>query len=290
MSLSPLDIQQSFNTATSSLELQKAMSLKKSAAQGDASLRKAVKDFEGFMMGQMYKSMYESVPKSDLFGDAGFARDVFMGIYVDEVSKKSSMGDSGLAAMMYKQITGKKLSEVEKDLEKIQKTRDLPQQDLTKEVEKMASTPAEDSNTARQVMDDLLGMAQSLSEKQSSGFGLRHHPIFKKQMFHHGIDYALPKGQDVATPASGKITFAGKKGGYGNTVVVDHGHGISSLYAHLASVDVKEGQTLTKGETIGKIGSTGISTGPHLHFEVRKDDKPIDPKRLASLEKTVKGL
>jgi murein DD-endopeptidase MepM/ murein hydrolase activator NlpD len=111
----------------------------------------------------------------------------------------------------------------------------------------------------------------------SSSFGWRTHPILGYQRFHAGVDFGADYGSTIRAADRGSVIFAGWYGGYGLTVIVDHGGGLTSLYAHTSEVYVKQGQTVQKGEAIAAVGSTGLSTGPHLHFEVRANGEPIDP-------------
>lgn len=111
----------------------------------------------------------------------------------------------------------------------------------------------------------------------TSEYGYRIHPILKTKRMHTGIDIGAPAGTSIKAVADGTVIFAGWLGAYGNATVIDHGGGISSMYAHQSSILVKENQDVKKGDVIGKVGSTGWSTGPHLHFEVRKDGDPINP-------------
>lgn len=113
--------------------------------------------------------------------------------------------------------------------------------------------------------------------KITSPFGYRIHPILKRNKLHTGIDIAIPTGEDIVAAGGGTVIHADWLGGYGKTVMVDHGGGIVTLYAHNSSLLVKEGDTVKRGETIAKAGSTGLSTGPHLHFEVRKNGDYVDP-------------
>ena len=101
--------------------------------------------------------------------------------------------------------------------------------------------------------------------------------------FHKGIDYGVPIGTDVQCTAKGKVIFAGVKGGYGNCVIISHGNGLSTLYAHLSSIDVKANDEVEVGQIIAKSGNTGRSTGPHLHYEVHKNNQPINPKLFLNL-------
>lgn len=110
-----------------------------------------------------------------------------------------------------------------------------------------------------------------------SGFGYRVHPIFRRVKFHYGIDISAPSGTPIHAAADGVVVFAGWRRAYGNTVIVDHGNGLATLYAHCSRVLVSEGEVVKQGQVIALVGSTGLSTGPHLHFEVRRYGEPINP-------------
>ena len=114
----------------------------------------------------------------------------------------------------------------------------------------------------------------------SSKYGMRKHPIYNKMMFHRGIDIASQSGNNVYAAASGKVIFAGYKGGYGNYIIIRHNNGYQSAYGHLSKVLVKKGQWVKQKTSIAKVGSTGVSTGPHLHFEIKYQGKYINPKRF----------
>jgi murein DD-endopeptidase MepM/ murein hydrolase activator NlpD len=113
--------------------------------------------------------------------------------------------------------------------------------------------------------------------RASSPFGVRFHPVFKVNRMHTGVDLAAPTGSPIVAANDGVVLRAEWNGGYGNCVVIDHGGGIATLYAHASRILVKKGQQVKKGQTIALIGSTGTSTGPHLHFEVLKDGKAVRP-------------
>ncbi|MEA5577666.1 murein hydrolase activator EnvC family protein [Anabaena sp. UHCC 0451] len=111
----------------------------------------------------------------------------------------------------------------------------------------------------------------------SSPFGWRIHPIFGYRRFHGGLDFAASYGSTIRSADSGTVIFAGWYGGYGKSLIIDHGKGITTLYAHCSELYVSEGQSVQKGQAIAAVGSTGLSTGPHLHFEVRRNGSPVNP-------------
>lgn len=116
----------------------------------------------------------------------------------------------------------------------------------------------------------------------TSRFGLRVHPVYGTTKSHTGIDIGAESGATIVAADGGTITMAGVNSGYGNCVMIDHGNGYKTLYGHMSSIAVSNGQTVSKGDTIGYVGSTGISTGPHCHFEVWKDGSRIDPEQFYS--------
>lgn len=111
----------------------------------------------------------------------------------------------------------------------------------------------------------------------SGTFGFRKHPVYKSTKHHSGVDLAAPKNRHVRSVLAGTVVFAGSYGGYGKLVSVKHRDGYLSMYGHLNEILVNVGESVKAGNVIGRVGSTGISTGPHLHFEWRRNGKVIDP-------------
>ncbi len=118
--------------------------------------------------------------------------------------------------------------------------------------------------------------------RMSSGYGIRVHPITNDKRAHKGIDYAAPTGTPIRTVGDGVVEFAGTQRGYGNVIEIKHRDGKSTVFAHLSRIDVKKGQNVEQGSLIGAVGSTGFSTGPHLHFEFRVDGEHRDPLTLVA--------
>jgi murein DD-endopeptidase MepM/ murein hydrolase activator NlpD len=121
----------------------------------------------------------------------------------------------------------------------------------------------------------------------SSGFAMRFHPILQSWRKHNGVDYAAPTGTPVRTVGDGVVEFAGWQNGYGNVVQLQHGNQRSTVYAHLSRIDVRKGQRVEQGQRIGAVGSTGWSTGPHLHFEFRINGQHQDPLRVVKASETL---
>jgi murein DD-endopeptidase MepM/ murein hydrolase activator NlpD len=185
--------------------------------------------------------------------------------------------------------------------------------DLTKDIESNASILAELAADEQEAETNVANMALALEKQrqaeltQSGGggggsavatgaftwpvpsctyitsrFGLRVHPIYGTTKSHTGLDIGAAAGATVVAAAAGTVTMAGVNSGYGNCVMIDHGNGYQTLYGHLASISVTSGSTVSAGQTIGTVGSTGVSTGPHCHFEIFQGGTRIDPEQFFS--------
>ncbi|MBD2104409.1 peptidoglycan DD-metalloendopeptidase family protein [Leptolyngbya sp. FACHB-261] len=136
---------------------------------------------------------------------------------------------------------------------------------------------AEQSRTGGPIVRGTGQLALPTDAPLTSYFGWRVHPILGYRRFHAGIDFGSAYGSTIRAADNGTVIFAGWYGGYGNAVVIDHGGGLTTLYGHCSALYVGEGQGVAKGQPIAAAGSTGLSTGPHLHFEVRVNGSPVDP-------------
>lgn len=166
----------------------------------------------------------------------------------------------------------RKIQEYEMTLENLEKLEDeliKKSQELTKYIEKLMSEA--------KYTGGVMKWPCPSSTQISSYYGNRYHPILKKNKLHTGIDIAASRGASIVAAAAGKVIVAEWQTGYGNTIIIDHGGKIATLYAHADKILVKVGDEVKAGDTIGKVGSTGWSTGPHLHFEVIKNGQTQNP-------------
>lgn len=149
---------------------------------------------------------------------------------------------------------------------------------------RMQSTSFEDIIERAKRKQDMLASIpaiQPVSNKNltrvASGFGYRIHPIYKTAKMHAGMDFAAPKGTPIYSTGNGTVKHAAYDEGYGYHVIVDHGYGYETLYAHMTQMKVRRGQTVARGQLLGTVGSTGLSTAPHLHYEVIKNGNKVNP-------------
>lgn len=235
------------------------------AAQGKLTdkekLEKSVREFEAYFVGYVFEQAHKAVPKSGFLGD-GSHEDMFQSMFIQEIAKegeKTSHG-FGLAEAMLRQLSPQKSYEQIKQAQQSTIQMNGAQPDYHFDYE-----------TILDKKEDV---------QVTSMYGVRKDPLTGKDEMHQGIDIAAPIGSPIKAAQDGIVEFSGDRGGYGRTVLLSHQGDVKTLYAHLDEQLVKEGQAIKKGQVIGFTGNTGRSTGPHLHFEVRKDNEAIDPKLL----------
>ena len=136
-------------------------------------------------------------------------------------------------------------------------------------------------------MEGIPQVVPAASRHITSNFGYRTDPLNGGPAFHSGLDFKGPTGAPVYAAARGKIAFVGRHAGYGNSIVIDHGNGLRTRYAHMSAFRARSGDSVRPGQVIGAVGSTGRSTGPHLHFEVRLNGQPINPRPLLEVAPNV---
>jgi murein DD-endopeptidase MepM/ murein hydrolase activator NlpD len=222
--------------------VKKAESAAGRVSNGSASdRRKAAQEFSSLLFLEVLKALRAAVPQEGLVENESLSRDIF-----------TAMMDSEIARVMARRDSTGFTQQVEKSLEK---------------------SMAQPRQAVRQMKDPARGVV-------SSGFGTRVDPLNGGVRFHDGVDIAAAAGTPVKAAADGKVIFSGRVAGYGNLVEVDHGDGCVSRYGHNAANLVAAGDTVKAGQIIALVGSTGRSTGPHVHFEVRQGGKAVDPASL----------
>jgi murein DD-endopeptidase MepM/ murein hydrolase activator NlpD len=183
----------------------------------------------------------------------------------------------------------------EQQLQELQMVLQMDKNELTTSIVQNIANVSARINTQQKSYNEIAGFIknkeqllagtpaiQPVSNKDlnrvASGFGYRVDPVYKTVKFHAGLDFAAPQGTPIYATANGTIKVAGNLGnGYGNHVVVNHGYGYETLYGHMFKIVVRNGRQVKRGEVLGYVGSTGKSTGPHLHYEVHKNGRPLDP-------------
>jgi len=186
---------------------------------------------------------------------------------IDEDVKKLGIGGGPVEAPMDASLPG--VANAKWSLDEIEKEIDLQR------------TSFEEIHHKLTVNADILEHTPTLRPVDggyiSSGFGLRWDPFTKRVEFHPGVDIPQERGTEIHATAAGQIIYAGFYSSYGQFVVIDHGFGYQTAYGHMSKIDVREGQYVSKGQEIGQVGSTGRSTAPHVHYEVRVNGRPVDP-------------
>lgn len=227
-----------------------------------AQLASIAAEFESMLMNQMLSAMRQSAKwgGESEDGDGFGGQALFEVIDVELVSKLSRSGGLGLGRELQRSLErsfGPRPEGAGSPL-----SREVP--GLSAPLGRMAEMPSVDPD--------------AVASQVTSAYGWRSDPFHGHSRFHKGIDLAAAYGDDVRAAAPGRVVFSGQQNGYGNTVVIEHAGGARSRYAHLASADVAQGAVIAAGQSIGRAGSSGRSTGPHVHFEVTVGNETVDPQ------------
>jgi murein DD-endopeptidase MepM/ murein hydrolase activator NlpD len=218
-------------------------------------LKAVAREMEALFAYEMIKAMRDTTDGSSR---DNFGKSAYMSIFDMELAKLLAEKGLGLQDLLLKGLRS----------------------DNFKEKEKMESEPPRSSPPREEHKE--LSLPDTLPVKGiiSSHYGMRKHPVYGTYRFHNGLDISAPVGTEIYPMKDGRVLFSGQRPGYGNIVVIDHSDGFVTTYAHNRTNLVKEGDEVTSATPIALVGSTGVSTGPHLHFEVAYRGERIDPVKV----------
>ncbi len=234
-------------------------------------IARAAREFEAMFLLQMLKQMRQSM-LSEEPDEPGLGAATMMDTIDAELSRHLAGQRGGLSSILEEALGGRTASA---GAAGVSSTPPPPISPIAP-----AATPSSTRTPATVTTALELNMPEG---RVSSRFGWRRDPISGAQRFHRGVDIAAAYGQEVPAAAPGTVAFSGVRGGYGNLVVVQHQGGAQTKYAHLAQLDVREGDVVKAGEVVGRVGQTGRATGPHLHFEIVEGGRPVDPVNSATI-------
>jgi murein DD-endopeptidase MepM/ murein hydrolase activator NlpD len=223
-------------------------------------IKAVAKQMESLFVYEMLKVMREA---SGTSSTDGLGSDTYTSMFDMELSKVLSERGLGLSDMIEKAVSAK-----------------------VNNTGQTTTPPSQQVHSQNQsVLADIKDLLPDVSSPRiSSGYGMRHDPFSGELKFHQGLDIPAPEGTDIHPVRPGTVLFSGKQSGYGNVVVIDHGNGFTSKYAHNKINLVKEGEKVDSASIIARVGSTGKSTGPHIHFEVAYMGQNVDPGMLLTLK------
>ena len=228
-----------------------------------AALREAAKEFEALFLSYMLKVMRESIEDSGLTDD-GLGKDIYTELFDQELARSlAGSGALGIGDLLLRKLEG-------------QPPADPAARDTGVPPAPSSPGPGADKSDTGDVPDFLMPVTAHIS----SAYGIRQDPFTQAMRQHRGIDLAAPSGMEVHAACAGHVAFAGYQKGYGNTIVIQHPGGFETRYAHLGTLQVKTGDTLQLKQVLGTVGSTGRSTGPHLHFEISRHGVKMNPSSL----------
>ncbi len=241
-------------------------------------IRAAAKEFESLFLHQLFKSMRSTIPKEGMM-DAGMGGEMFTDMLDQEYAKNAAQkGGIGLADMISEQFGAGEAADGAGQHE--------PRRPHGVNVAQQSLTAARGLRTygAQAPTLPTNGLALPIAGGHvSSEYGMRQLSDDPAPRMHDGLDIAAPEGTPIQAAQGGTVAHAGWIKGYGNAVILDHGNGTTTLYGHASELLVKAGERVERGAPIAKVGNTGHSTGPHLHFEVRQEGRTVDPRRALGL-------
>lgn len=275
---------------TAGIAVRGAIPLAAERAESPERVRQLAHEFEAMFLTQMLRQMRQSLAIVNDEEEPGFGKAAFTEQFDTELARHlSATGGLGIADVIIEAYDRQQAAQSPDRLEVPVGARDLEARpDLSGTRTLLApghgSRETPEDHSAATGVEGPSGAAVPLplADPISSRFGWRADPFGGQGRFHRGIDVKAAYGQSVPTVADGNVVFAGPQGGYGLTVVVEHETGIQTRYAHLSELGVRAGEAVQQGQDLGRVGSTGRSTGPHLHFEVLEHGRAVDPVQAAA--------
>jgi murein DD-endopeptidase MepM/ murein hydrolase activator NlpD len=233
-------------------------------------LKDAAEQFEALLTNYLLKVMRSTVDKQeDEEGSGGNGKEIYQEMFDNEISLHIARNKSlGIAELLYRQL----------------------QDQVNGNNKEEASAP--DSSHESMVSPFQTSSVVNPSDSAvhvSSGYGWRSDPLDHQLRFHHGVDVAAPAGSPIYAFQDGRVVFSGTMGEYGKTIIIEHENGLRSLYAHAEQTNVQAGEAVTGGQLLGLVGSSGRSTGSHLHFELQKAGEPLNPLNTMAATR-IRGL
>lgn len=220
-------------------------------------LKTATQEFEGMFINYLLKVMRSTID-SEEDGELSMGKDLYMDMFDSEIALSIARNRSlGIGDMIYRQLQERGLDTTKSD----------------------SASPVPANTTPAPA-----ALSIPVTGRLSSNFGLRNDPLTGTPTFHKGIDIAAAAGTPFKAATDGKVVFAGVLNGYGNTVILEHAGGERTLYGHASQILVKAGDSVKAEQPLGLVGSTGRSTGPHLHFEALVGGQALDPKLLFAMK------
>ena len=249
--------------------------------------QKAAQEFASLLFLEVLKAMRATIPSGGLNESDGFSADAYMSLADVEVARSMAQKEGiGLAKFIERALDVYDRVPEQSVAREAIAALGVPHAPVQKRTESHTAdgdlTPTR-SQPPRGVPTLDSPLSLPVAGKITSHFGVRNDPFGKGERKHTGVDIAAPAGTPVKAMAAGTVVFSGPAGGYGNLIAIDHGNGMTTRYAHNRALLASIGERVTVGQEIAQVGSTGRSTGPHLHFEVRRDGRAVDP--LAEIAK-----
>lgn len=231
-------------------------------------LKVVAKELESLFAYELIKAMRKTIGESSKKGLGG---EVYTSIFDMELARLCAEKGLGIKEMLLRSLDKEKYIQPSK----IESSEEQQNMQVPSEVDSKKKSNLETINDAKSVLP--------ADGKITSKFGLRRHPIQGDMRFHYGVDISAPKGTEIYPIKDGVVIFSGEKPGYGNIIIIDHGDGLVSKYAHNEVNIAKEGEEVKTNNVIAKVGNTGSSTGPHLHFELLYNGININPLEFLDL-------